>query len=261
MIKLIGYYLNYIWRVVATGGCFLFFSLGAVFLVYVIIPIAGKSKVQQVIREAFRLFVFALRTLGLMQFKFMNLEKLQNDHGCVIVSNHPTLIDYVVIVSKLKQCNTIVKEALWQNIFFKKLIQLAGYIPNQRFIEILPLIQNSLQSGNNLLIFPEGSRTTPGKPAKFKRGAAQIALKLGVPIRVIKISCNPSTLTKNNKWYNIPKTKPLYTLEVGELIDSNAFLSDTPTPSLSARKLTQYLQNVLNLYYSMQIIFCLYSIC
>jgi len=239
------YYVNYIWRLLATAICFASFGIGSLFLVYVIIPIVGKSKTQNVISTAFRFFVGMVQGLGVLRFEFKNFEKMQSDHGCIIVSNHPTLFDYVLIISRLKKCNTIVKEPLWNNIFMKGIIQLAGYIPNKSIDENFILIKKSLDAGENILIFPEGTRTVPGHPINFKRGAAQLAVRLGAPIRIIKITCNPSTLTKNNKWYNIPKEKALITLEVGELIDSNKFLHDTGMPSLAARHLTEHLQKIL----------------
>lgn len=245
MLKKLYYHLNYIWRVLITGELFIFFSTGAIFLVCIIIPVVGKRHAQPVISVAFRFFVFAMQRLGVARFEFSGIEKLQSDRGCIIVSNHPTLIDYVIIISKLKRCNTIVKEALWNNLFFKKLLQTAGYIPNKKFTEIFPLVEASLHAGDNLLIFPEGTRTTPNHPIKLQRGAAQIAIRTGAPIRVIKITCVPSTLTKGERWYNIPKQRPLFTLEVGERIDSRKFLRDTGAPSLAARYLTGHLQELL----------------
>lgn len=245
MAKKLIYYMNYSWRVLATGCCFAFFGIGAIILVYIIIPIIGKNRAQLAISHSFSFFIFIMESFGVMKAEFKNFEKLQNDHGCLIISNHPTLLDYVLIVSKLKKCNTIVKEKLWQNIFLKKIVQLANYISNEKVEQLFPLLQNSLNAGENILIFPEGTRTTINKPLKLKRGAAQISIRLGIPIRVIKIECKPITLTKGKKWYNVPKTKAIITLEACELIDPSSFLRDTNQHSLAARHLTNHLQNIL----------------
>lgn len=254
MIKKLKYYCNYIWRVLATGFCFLSFGIGAIFLGYIVIPLIRltttdsqqkKHRAQHIISISFKLFVFMMQFFGLIKFEFRNFAKLQQDKGCLIISNHPTLIDYVVIVSKLKHCDIIVKEELWRNFALKKVVQLAGYIPNLKFATTLNLIKDTLHHGNNVLIFPEGTRTTPNKPIHLKRGAAQVAVRSGAPIRVLKIECKPSTLTKNTKWYNVPKRKSYFIVESKELIDSKAFLQDTSTPSLAARHLTEYLTNIL----------------
>jgi 1-acyl-sn-glycerol-3-phosphate acyltransferase len=246
MLKPFGYYINYLWRIIATGIGFSIFGIGAICLVYIVIPLCGKKKAQPIISNSFRCFTFIVESFGLMRFDFKNFDKLKDDHGCLIISNHPTLLDYVLIVSQLKHCDTIVKEALWQNPFLKKIVQLAGYIPNKEFAEIFPLIQQSLVAGNNILIFPEGTRSEPNQPLKLKRGAAQVAVRLGAPIRIIKITCQPSTLTKKNNWYNIPEKKSLFTIEAGELIDAKKFLRDTGCPSLAARRLTKYIEEIMN---------------
>lgn len=239
------YCLNYTWRIVVTGSLFFGFGVGALLLVYCVIPFVGKQKVQQVISSSFRFFVFIAQTLGVISVKFKYFEKLQHDKGCLIISNHPTLLDYVLIISQLKQCNTIVKDELWNNFFLRKIICLANYIPNNKFIDIVPLIRASLEAKNNILIFPEGTRTVSGQPVKLKRGTAQIALRLGVPIRIVKITCKPHTLAKENSWYNIPEQRPLFTLEAMELVDPKEFLRDSIEFSIAARHLTKYLQTRL----------------
>ncbi len=129
MLKQLSYYINYIWRLVGTRLCFLVFGIGSIFLGYIIIPVARLStsdpkqknyRAQHLISIAFRIFVFSMQFLRLASFEFINFEELQSNQGCLIISNHPTLLDYVIIVSKLTHCNTIVKEQLWHNVFLKK---------------------------------------------------------------------------------------------------------------------------------------------
>lgn len=236
----------YLWRIVATGSFFIFFGIGAVCLAYIIIPLLGKNKARTAISKAFCFFIFTVENLRLIKINFNYFDALQNDKGCLIISNHPTLIDYVCIASRMKNCNTIVKQTLWHHTFLKGIIQKADYIPNKNFDEIISPIQCAISAGDNLLIFPEGTRTTPNEPIKLQRGAAHIALRLGIPIRLIHIRCEPIILTKQNKWYHIPSTKPIMTLEAGELIDPKLFLRDNIPISLAARKLNNYIQMRLN---------------
>lgn len=246
--------LNYYWRIIATGLCFSIFGIGALCLGYLIVPCAflfAKDKknkkyiAQYIINLAFRFFVFIMQAFGAMKFEFEDFEKLQSDKGCLIISNHPTLIDYVVIVSRLKRCDIIVKEGLWHNPFLKRIVQVAGYIPNLNSEKTLELIKAALVKGNNVLIFPEGTRTTPGKPLRLKRGTAQIAVRTRTPIRVIKIHCEPVTLTKKSKWYQVPSKKPLFLSSVQDIVKPDEFLKNNAPPSLAARQLTKHLTNIL----------------
>jgi len=57
------------------------------------------------------------------------LEKL-NRPGQLIIANHPTLVDIVFLISRVKQANCIVKQKLWHNPFMRGPILNAGYISN-----------------------------------------------------------------------------------------------------------------------------------
>lgn len=247
------YYINYLWRILATGLCFITFGIGGAILGYIIFPLIKIStsnperkryRAQYLIYLTFRFFIFLMDSLGLINFKFVNFDRLSEDKGCLIVSNHPTLIDYVAIVSKLKRCDNIVKEALWNNPFLKYVVQSADYIPNLQSEETFQLIKETLRNGNNILMFPEGTRSIPHQPLALKRGAAQIAIRTNSPLRVIKIDCYPSTLTKHNKWYKIASSKPKMTLTVGELIKPADFTKEGVAPSIAARHLTTYLKAI-----------------
>lgn len=244
------------WRLIATAISFSTFGIGGLILSYIYFPLMclftrdterRKIKAQYAIHFMFKWFVRLMAWTGVGKFHFQGFEQLQQDRGCLIIANHPTLIDYVTIVSRLPRCENIVKEALWSNPFCKRVVATAGYIPNREAQETLDEIQATLSQGNNLLMFPEGTRTVPNQPIVLKRGAAQLALRTGARIRLIHIDCTPTTLSKQEKWYNIPKTRPHFSVIVGEKIDPKVFLDEAEgLPSLAARRLTRYLQTQLS---------------
>jgi 1-acyl-sn-glycerol-3-phosphate acyltransferase len=241
--------INYAWRVFATGFCFLGFGLGSLFIGYLIFPMIRWvtpdktlliQRIQYVIHLSFKFFCGMMHHTGLIDYTFKGFDKLVKDQGVVFICNHPTLIDYVVIVSQLTQCNIIVKESLWKNRYMNQVIRSAGYIPNSQSDTLLGSVRDSLSTGNNLLIFPEGTRTKPSKPLKLQRGAAQLALRLPAKARMIRITTTESGLSKESKWYKVPKRKIDYRIEVGELLDPEYFLEKAGSPSLAARHLTRY---------------------
>lgn len=254
MIKQLLSWLNYLWRLV---GMVLVFAVGgfiACLFGYVFLPLwhffqkdktQVKVKVQKLISYLFRCLITSIQKLKLINVEFKNFYLLNGEKGCLFLANHPTFLDYIAIISRLPRCDNIVKEALWKNPAAKRTITLAGYIPNASGEGILSHIKNTLEEGNNLLLFPEGTRTNPNKPFTLKRGAAQIAVRLNVPIRLIHVTCTPPVLTKHAKWYKIPKVKPTLTLSVGHRIDADTFLSEETPPSLAARQLTRHLEEHL----------------
>jgi len=99
-----------------------------------------------------------------------------------------------------------------------------------------------LQAGGIVIIFPEGTRSVAGKPYKFQRGAAHIALKANTVLTPVTLRCQPPTLSKQDKWYQIPAQKFHLGMSVGNDIVLDDFRNITPD-SVAVRRLTRYLQD------------------
>ncbi|WP_028864480.1 lysophospholipid acyltransferase family protein [Psychromonas aquimarina] len=246
--------INKIWRIFATGFCFGLFGIGGLALTFIVFPLLTFSlenskkrelKVQKIIQRSFYLFCETMRISGAIDYKFVGAEKLQNDQNCLIVANHPSLIDYVLITSRLGQCDCLVKEAIWHNPFMKGVVKSAGYIPNKDPENLLDDCSERLENGNVLLIFPEGTRTTPGKESSLQRGAAQIAVKTETDLRIVHIKVSPSFLTKEKKWYQVPDSRPFFHIEVKDKVSIKPFIEENLSPSIAVRKLNKHLYNVL----------------
>ncbi|MDG3087528.1 lysophospholipid acyltransferase family protein [Vibrio hannami] len=242
------------WRIFSTGFCFFLFGLGGLVLSFIFIPVIrlvtpnkkhSELKVQRLIRFCFNLFCKIMKATRAIDYKITGAEILKEDKGCLIVANHPSLIDYVLIASQLKQCDCLVKAALWDNPFIKKIVQSAGYIPNKDPDDLIATCSSRLGDGNVLLIFPEGTRTTPGVKSKLQRGAAQIAVRTNTDIRVINITVQPAFLTKESKWYQVPSKKPFFHVEVKGRIEVEPFIQGSNNLTAAARKLNTHLEDIL----------------
>ena len=112
------------------GGCDpweLFF-----FQILWILPVSAARKtglIQKTIHYAFRLFLGFIETFKGMEFYFEGADRLGDDAG-LIIANHPTILDVVLLISRLPQADCIVKKELWNNFFLKRVVTSAGYIPN-----------------------------------------------------------------------------------------------------------------------------------
>lgn len=246
--------LNKSWRIIATAGCFCFFGLGALVLTFMVFPVISlltpqrqqrEMKVQTIIQRAFHFFCRTMRFVKVIDYRFDNLAALQADRHCVIVANHPSLIDYVLIASQLPQCDCLVKATIWHNPFIKGIVKAAGYIPNKDPEGLLTDCNQRLQQGNVLLVFPEGTRTTPAITPKLQRGAAQIAVRSQVDIRVIHITVTPSFLTKEQKWYQVPDHKPFFLIEIKDKLNIASYLAANSSSTTAARQLNKHLTSAI----------------
>lgn len=246
--------INKVWRVFATGLCFLIFGLGALCLTFIIFPLMTitannqaqrEMKVQSVIRHSFSFFCQTMRFWGAIDYEFIGEDVLQQDRNCLIVANHPSLIDYVLIASRLSQCDCLVKAVIWHNPLMRGIVKAAGYIPNRDPESLLEACRERLKNGNVLLVFPEGTRTSPSKISKLQRGAAHIAVRTETDLRVVHITVKPSFLTKEKKWYQVPDTKPFFCIEVKEKIAIASILREAGSATSAARQLNRHLAEVI----------------
>jgi 1-acyl-sn-glycerol-3-phosphate acyltransferase len=247
-------WLNYYWRVLATGLCFATFSVGGLVLSFLVIPVISvlstdsqeqRRRTRHCIHHTLRFFTRLMTVLGVIEFDTRAAGKvLLTHHGKVIIANHPSLIDVVVLISLMPKADCIVKNELWANPFVGRVLRAAHYINNSGDVEqLISACQHSLDEGYSLIIFPEGTRTTPGESLVLQRGASNIALRCRVPLVPVVISCEPATLTKNEKWYSVPSTKVKFSLHVDDVIDTAGFEPEVPSVAIRARHLTAQIQN------------------
>lgn len=237
-----------------TGCCFILFALGGLWLslgwmnlLRVVQPDKRKRRQQarRSIATSFRFFLSCARATGVLDYRIEGLETLQRERGCLVVANHPTLIDYVLLASVMPEVDCLVKADLQRNIFFRGVIRAADYLINSQADSLLPACRQRLAQGDVILIFPEGTRTQPGQPLALQRGAANIAVRCGCDLRVVHIRCSQQTLGKHSRWYQIPNEKPLFTLTVTQRVSSASFITSHDALPLAARRLNRFLQHAL----------------
>lgn len=239
-----------VWRVLGTGLVFIFFGLGAVALSLTVFPmlrllsrgrVAARQRIQHALHVTFRVYVALMYFMGLLTYEVEGRKRLQIP-GRLIVANHPTLIDVVLLVSLLTQVDCIVKRGLWRNPFLRWPVLWASYIPNSSAETLIENCAQTLKRGNSLLIFPEGTRSVPGQPLHLQRGAAHIALAADAQILPVKIYCTEPLLTKGYPWHRVPWRRPHIRIVVGEPISARACNNAGDSSVLAARRLTTFFQ-------------------
>lgn len=242
--------LDYGWRLVATGVCFTVFGVTGVVLTIFACPLIfllvhpadhRKRVGQRLISASFAGFVRFMRALGVLTYEIRGLERLERT-GCVVVANHPSLIDVVLLLAVMGRADCIVKDRLWKNPATGVPLRIAGYIRNTGGVGLLEQSCASLKEGNRLLVFPEGTRTRLGQPLRFHRGAANIAVYAGSDIVPVTIRLSEPTLAKHHPWYHIPHRRLHVTLSVDEPIPVEPFITRYNSKSLAARRLTEYMR-------------------
>lgn len=242
--------LDFAWRLFGTGLSFAAFGIGGLVISLVFFPLFNlfvrdrekrMAYAQGLVHGAFRLHRNFMIFMGVIEWETHNAEALSSDEGVLVVANHPTLLDVVLLMSIMKRSQCIVKAGVARNPFMRGVVAATGYIRNDDDPEKLVAdCVTALEQGNNLIVFPEGSRTVPGAAVKLQRGVANIAIRARVPIRLVTINCEPPTLMKGQKWYEIPARRMHFTIRVHGLVESESYIGES-APSIAARRLNGYL--------------------
>lgn len=245
--------LNYYWRIAATGICFGCFGVGGLLLSVTAFPLlhllplgrAGRTvKARLLIHHSFRLFVWFMQFCGVLRVQLIDGQKLQNLQSCLVIANHPTLIDVVILISLIRNCDCVVKQGLWRNPFLRGVVSAADYISNSDSDQLIDACASALQQGGTLIVFPEGTRSVPGAPLKFKRGAANMAVRSRCDVVPVSIRCAPPSLIKGQRWYQVPRHSRVFvTVSIGERFAVPPVIADADNPTLAARRLNNYFEN------------------
>lgn len=245
--------LNYYRRFFATLCGFIIFGVVGVAFKIVLLPYTLKSTEKDVSRqmEARRLigkvwkwFVGYLVWSGVLTVSFHGSEKLGRP-GQLVLSNHPSLLDVVMLIGHSHYLNCIVKKDLLDNPSMRSQILSAGYIPNDESLEMMEKVDTVLKNGQSLLVFPEGTRTGWDGEIKLNRGAVSIGLRSAAVITPVCIKMTPPNFKKGQPWYKIPTQAVHYEITVGEDINPKDWLAEKPLP-IAARRLNTYLQDYFN---------------
>jgi 1-acyl-sn-glycerol-3-phosphate acyltransferase len=84
----------------------------------------------------------------------------------------------------------------------------------------------------------------PGEPMRFRRGAAQVAVRSGCEILPVLIHCSPPALLKDSHWYQVPDRswRLLVRFYPPQSLAAFGIRADLP-PGVAARHLTRALED------------------
>lgn len=193
----------------------------------------GRKLVSTSARTYLRLLVL----LGVCRFDLTELDALQGAPAMVIAPNHPSLLDAVMILSRLSGATCIMKADILDSVFFGASVRLTGYIGNTPLRTMVKLAIADLHQGSHLLLFPEGTRTNRLPVGSMQGTTGLIAKHAGVPVQTVFIETDSGFLGKGWSLRQAPRMPVTYRIRLGKRFDP---------PSHSAHfatELEQYFQS------------------
>jgi len=197
------------WETVVFYGLLLLFavmcllwSLPAALLHRLLPASLGRPLGQWGISRGFWLFLGAMRLTGALRCDLSALDALRGEPGLIITPNHPSMLDAVLVTSRLPRVVCITKASLWDNLLLGGGVRLAGYVRNDATQRMIRDAAAALRDGRQLLIFPEATRSPPcagpmtPAPGPFSRSFAVIAQRAGAPVQTVVIETETPYLRK-----------------------------------------------------------------
>ena len=195
-------------------------------VLYPLLPRALGRRVGRVgIAWGYRLFWAAARASGLLHMDADALRPLAQERGLVIVANHPSLLDALMLVAQLPRSACVMKASLMRNPLLGPGARLARFIRNDTPHQMMRLAIDDLRAGGQLVMFPEGTRTTHAPLNPFQGGFALIARRAGVPVQTVFIDTTSPYLGKGWPLWRLPPVPIEFAVRLGRRFEPGADLA------------------------------------
>jgi 1-acyl-sn-glycerol-3-phosphate acyltransferase len=184
-------------------GSFLAFAaiLSSIFFAVVLFPFDKQRKMVHA-----QCFWLADAVMGLSpswRLSITGLENIDRARTYVIISNHQSMADIIVMYKTRMQFKWIAKESLYRVPFISAFLLLGRHImlskcSRGRSKIVYKKVSQYLRDGMSVFFFPEGTRSETGKVGMFQNGAFKMAIKEQVPILPIFIDGTRNVIQKGS---------------------------------------------------------------
>lgn len=154
-----------------------------------------RQSVYQRLNSYFYRGFFLLCRLMVPRHKWEIDPGVRDIRSAVIVCNHVSYLDSILLVSLYSRHTTIAKDRLFAIPILGGIIRRSGYLPSSgrgRFADLLldslQTVTGILEQGGNVIVFPEGTRSRGRRVGDLQKGVFKIAKYCKAPIKVLKIS-------------------------------------------------------------------------
>ncbi|MBT7624473.1 MAG: methyltransferase domain-containing protein, partial [Flavobacteriaceae bacterium] len=131
--------------------------------------------------------------------KEYNNEHLNFSKPSLLIANHQSFVDILQLLMLSSKIVLVVKDWVYYSPIFGRLIRYLDFVTISNGIENnLESIQQLIDKGYSIMIFPEGSRSQTEKLGRFHKGTFLIAEKLKLDITPILLHGYGNAIRKND---------------------------------------------------------------
>jgi 1-acyl-sn-glycerol-3-phosphate acyltransferase len=176
---------------------------------------AGRRAGRRGAMGSFRFYLAAMETLGAWRLDITELDRLRDAGPLIIAPNHPCLLDAVMLVSRLPDAVCVMKGSLLATFWLGPASRLARYVPNDSLIRLVARAGDELRLGGQLLLFPEGTRSTAQPIGPFTDAVGALSRRTGFPVQAVIIEADTRFLGKGWRPGDRPRLPLSYRVRIG----------------------------------------------
>jgi 1-acyl-sn-glycerol-3-phosphate acyltransferase len=189
----------------------------AALLLYPLLPRpVGRRIGRAMIAYGYRIFWRIAAFVGMLRLDAEVLDPLRNEAGLIVVANHPSMLDALMLVARLPRSACIMKASLLRNPFLGPGARLARYIHNDSTYGMVQVAVQDLRDGGQLVLFPEGTRTTKAPLNPFHASFALIAKRAQAPVQAVFIDTDSPYLGKGWPLWKLPPLPIRFAVRMGQ---------------------------------------------
>ena len=190
----------------------------------------GRALGRAAISAGFRAYLWGLQIVGAVRLDLRALDELRGAGPLILAPNHPSLLDAVMLLSRVPQASCVLKAPLTDGWLFGAGARLARYIRNDSPLDMVRRSVLELRGGGQLLLFPEGTRTTRLPVNPFRGAIALIAREARAPVQTVFIEADSAFLGKDWPISRRPRLPLRYRVRLGRRFeppaDAHAFVRE-----------------------------------
>jgi 1-acyl-sn-glycerol-3-phosphate acyltransferase len=185
-------------------------------LLSLVLPAAAARRVgRQGAMWGFRAYLAIREFVGAWRLDLEELDGLRDAGPLVIAPNHPCLLDAVLVVSRLPNAVCVMKGTLLQNFLLGPAARLARYVRNDTLLRLITRASEELRAGGQLLLFPEGTRSTAQPIGPLTEAVGALSRRANVPVQALVIEADTGFLGKGWPLTRIPALPLTYRVRLG----------------------------------------------
>lgn len=172
--------------------------------------LAGPAAIEGLARLWGRVSVWLLEKVAGLHVEYRGLENIPRDQGYILASKHQSFLETFALLKNAPDFAIILKRQLTYLPLFGQYLTLSNQIAIDRgrgvqaLQQLVTAAKPVLAAGRQIMVYPEGTRRTPGAPPRYKHGVTALYAESQAPC--VPVALNTGLFWRRREFLRRPGT-------------------------------------------------------